>query len=332
MSEVKATPATGTPVLGSVDIPAAVPIPVAGPPKKAPPPNLVVPPKKPKLSKAERRALQEQQRAAKSGDRGNGAPVQSPSTAPQQTNNKVPAVHVEQKQHQQYVTQHSDTSGNTTAEKEVHTKAEDTNANHKKSKGIALLSHLPPYRGTLGKLHSAHCVHVTTLLITILSLTCFIVSSFQTHTCRSLRSQRFILRRPSRRQTISILSHTPPRRLGNWPGVRHGVHLGQQQPLPRHAQRPPPGHIRLFAPTGRGYSQSRDQPGPETQFHLLDAGMSAAFGQHGQCRHLCQIGSRGRVGSGHVLEGVSDGVAGIDRGVHTRTNRLCRLGHCGGRV
>jgi hypothetical protein len=33
--------------------------------KKAPPANLVIPPKKPKLTKAERRALQEQQRAAK---------------------------------------------------------------------------------------------------------------------------------------------------------------------------------------------------------------------------------------------------------------------------
>ena len=33
--------------------------------KKAPPKNLVIPPKKPKLTKAERRAKQEAQRAAK---------------------------------------------------------------------------------------------------------------------------------------------------------------------------------------------------------------------------------------------------------------------------
>ncbi len=35
--------------------------------KKVPPPNLVIPPKKPKLNKAERRALQEKQRAEKAG-------------------------------------------------------------------------------------------------------------------------------------------------------------------------------------------------------------------------------------------------------------------------
>lgn len=146
MSEVKKTPATGTPAPGSADIPAAVPISVTGPPKKAPPSNLVVPPKKPKLSKAERRALQEQQRAAKSGERVNNAAVQSPSTAPLPSNNKVPAIKVEQKHQQQNTSQQTLTSGSTTAEKEAHTKAEETIANQKKSKGISLLSHLPPYR------------------------------------------------------------------------------------------------------------------------------------------------------------------------------------------
>lgn len=149
MSEAKVTPATGTPAPGSADIPVSVPISVTGPPKKAPPSNLVVPPKKPKLSKAERRALQEQQRAAKSGERVNNAAVQSPSTAPLPSNNKVPPIKVEQKQN---TSQQTLTSGSTTAEKEAHTKAEETIANQKKSKGISLLSHLPPYRGTFGKL------------------------------------------------------------------------------------------------------------------------------------------------------------------------------------
>ena len=46
----------------------AAPAPAAGKPKKekkAPPEGLVIPPKKPKMTKAERRALQEAQRAAK---------------------------------------------------------------------------------------------------------------------------------------------------------------------------------------------------------------------------------------------------------------------------
>ena len=53
----------------------AAPAPAAAKPKKekkAPPADLVIPPKKPKMSKAERRAIQEAQRAAKA-DSGAGA-------------------------------------------------------------------------------------------------------------------------------------------------------------------------------------------------------------------------------------------------------------------
>ena len=171
MSEVPVIPSTGAPAPGSADTPAAVPT------KKAPPSNLVVPPKKPKLSKAERRAVQEQQRAAKSGDRGNNAVVQTASTVPKPSNNKVPAANVDQKHQQQHhVPNQTLMSGSATAEKEAHASAEDTLANHKKSKGISLLSHLPPYRGTFGqrKLGSLSSVRVTTLIITVLSLPCCI--------------------------------------------------------------------------------------------------------------------------------------------------------------
>jgi hypothetical protein len=124
--------------------------------KKAPPSGLVIPPKKPKLSKAERRALQEQQRAAKSGGGGSS----NSSNVPPKDGN-VDTVATLTKKVSKLSTTSVESSGHAS-------KIEDGN-NHKspvtslstsvaskdvpptkpqKSKEIALLSHLPPYRGT----------------------------------------------------------------------------------------------------------------------------------------------------------------------------------------
>lgn len=90
----------------------------AGKPKKnkEKPKDLVIPPKKPKLSKAERRALQEAQRAAKAG--GGGKAKAKQSAAPTKTTPKTTE------------------SSEATAKK--------TNNDHDKT--ISLFTHLPPFR------------------------------------------------------------------------------------------------------------------------------------------------------------------------------------------
>ena len=95
------------------------------PAKKEKPTNLVIPPKKPKLSKAERRALQEQQRAAKEATQPAKQNKQKqkppPKTPPQQP-----------KQGRQ---------------QDIPALCHESDDNLKK-KEVRLLAHLPPYRGT----------------------------------------------------------------------------------------------------------------------------------------------------------------------------------------
>lgn len=129
----------------------------AAPTKKAPPSNLVVPPKKPKLSKAERRALQEQQRAIKSGSSGvhaSSAHVSSSSTQLPLQNVKAASgksspEHGLADRHQTLPSGSSMHTTSTCTEIEADAMLEKTTDDHKKSKEISLLSHLPPYRGTL---------------------------------------------------------------------------------------------------------------------------------------------------------------------------------------
>jgi hypothetical protein len=108
--------------------------------KKAPPANLVIPPKKPKLGKAERRALQEQQRAEKA-NRG-----QPPQGGADNHHKKTPVAAVAASE----PTPKSDVSS--TALKtpnKAASKAEETKVVEKTmdDKAIDLFSHLPPYQG-----------------------------------------------------------------------------------------------------------------------------------------------------------------------------------------
>ena len=121
--------------------------PAVAPSKKAPPSNLVVPPKKPKLSKAERRALQEEQRAAKGG--GGGASARASLTPPLQNGKVHVAVNQLQQQppHQQTLPSGNKATG-TSTEIVADVTLQNKPLDPKKSKGISLLSHLPPYRGT----------------------------------------------------------------------------------------------------------------------------------------------------------------------------------------
>jgi len=133
----------------------AVPPPAAAAkPKKnkGPPPDLVIPKPKPKLSKAERRALQEQQRAAKAGKQGqaqtgggkqqDGKPADALTESPKVVSHKhqastqgggggVAAANTKQQPgHQQ--------------KKAAEAKTADSNT--KNNKTVSLVSHLPPYR------------------------------------------------------------------------------------------------------------------------------------------------------------------------------------------
>jgi hypothetical protein len=117
--------------------------------KKVLPSGLVIPPKKQKLSKAERRAIQEQQRAAKSGGSGNVPPKSA----------NVDTVATLTKNVSKLSTMSADSSGSVSKEKEGNSHMssvpsvsliakDDPPTKAPKSKEIALLSHLPPYRGT----------------------------------------------------------------------------------------------------------------------------------------------------------------------------------------
>ena len=105
--------------------------------KKAPPANLVIPPKKPKLTKAERRALQEAQRAAKAA--GGGKPQKQPQKQQQQKQQSQPQGIKKDGEQSTQSQQQTDknASANTQARKET---TDD--------KTVDLFSHLPQYRGT----------------------------------------------------------------------------------------------------------------------------------------------------------------------------------------
>lgn len=116
--------------------------PAAAPPTKKVPANIVVPPKKAKLSKAERRALQEQQRAAKAG-------ITLPPKQLQQQQSQAPTP----------ARAPSNATSGSDQQKSSPTDGSDTRqkinnqgpkgGDRKKSNQISRLSHLPPYRGTL---------------------------------------------------------------------------------------------------------------------------------------------------------------------------------------
>jgi hypothetical protein len=94
--------------------------------KKAPPKDFVVPPKKPKLSKAERRALQEAQRSAKaSGDE--PPKVMAQQAPPLQTEIKLEA---------------------TAASDQTQAAPVEPEQAMKDNKTVDLFRHLPQFRGT----------------------------------------------------------------------------------------------------------------------------------------------------------------------------------------
>lgn len=156
-------------------------------PQKEKPTGIVIPPKKPKLSKAERRALQEQQRAAKSAGRG-GKPQKKPQQ--QQQQEKQPA-EVEPKRQQAPV------------------EAEDP----KQSKRITLLAHLPPYRGTVSYPVRRKHYFLGTPLLTLPSI-------FH----RSTRPPRPVSQRSAGRRQVQ---GPPSSRLEDGPGLCHHQQSGQ---------------------------------------------------------------------------------------------------------
>lgn len=114
--------------------------------EKKKPEGLVIPPKQPKLTKAERRALQEQQRAAKAqgGGKGGGKGGGGGGKGGQQQGGKG-----EQQQQQKGEQQQQQGEGNKPkASKEVEkdTASVPTEKSKEDSKTIDLFSHLPPYQ------------------------------------------------------------------------------------------------------------------------------------------------------------------------------------------
>jgi len=100
---------------------------------KETPKNLIIPPKKPKLTKAERRALQESQRADKASTLIGDAKKPALSVKDPSTTTTSPVMVAD-------ATVKASTTANNS-----------NNNNHKKTdttKVIASLAHLPPYRGT----------------------------------------------------------------------------------------------------------------------------------------------------------------------------------------
>ena len=120
---------------------------------KAPPPNLVIPPKKPKLTKAERRALQEAQRAAKAGKAGGGGEGGGSKPKPQPQGNSQGEGQPLKQQNQQPSKQDNSKSGGEagygndgeSGGRGGGTIRDQDSGNN--DKAIELFSHLPPYRG-----------------------------------------------------------------------------------------------------------------------------------------------------------------------------------------
>ena len=106
--------------------------------KKAPPANLVIPPKKPKPTKAERRQLQEAQRAAKAKTQ-EGQPIPSQQTVKQKPQEAKQDSGPRQPSLQPPKQQQENTSGK-------HLDAAAT-----KVKTLELFSHLPRHKGTCWK-------------------------------------------------------------------------------------------------------------------------------------------------------------------------------------
>mmetsp|Transcript_6551 Transcript_6551/g.7135 ORF Transcript_6551/g.7135 Transcript_6551/m.7135 type:complete len:163 (+) Transcript_6551:126-614(+) len=106
--------------------------------EKEKPPNLVIPPKKPKLTKAERRALQEQQRAAKTDEQGGQQKVISSGKS-------------QGKEQQISASSGIPKISNDIQGQKPKTRTRDTetigDAKEKDSKEISVLSHLPSFRG-----------------------------------------------------------------------------------------------------------------------------------------------------------------------------------------
>lgn len=130
---------------------------------KAKPANIVIPPKKPKLNKAERRALQEAQRAAKAaggaaaGEKGGGRTATESgtlSTAPTGSSGGGEAKTVPKRGHSKSLTED---------EKKEAPDAEDRDARgvtNREDKMVSLFSHLPPPKSQSSGIHH----HLSSLL------------------------------------------------------------------------------------------------------------------------------------------------------------------------
>ena len=105
--------------------------------KKAPPKNLVIPPKKPKLTKAERRAKQEAQRAAK------GQSKDGQSSSSSKNNNNNNNAKVKGKVDQQSKKQQSSSGG---VNSNVNYDNNNSKQNEVSPKILGLFSHLPMYK------------------------------------------------------------------------------------------------------------------------------------------------------------------------------------------
>lgn len=121
--------------------------------KKAPPANLVIPPKKPKLTKAERRALQEQQRAAKAagtdGKEKGGQQKGGQDKGGQQKGDQQK----QQPQQQQQSSEGGESSGKAKQNQKMN-KLEETKAD---DNTMDLFSHLPNYNGKCVEIKQKYC-------------------------------------------------------------------------------------------------------------------------------------------------------------------------------
>lgn len=144
--------------------------------EKKKPEGLVIPPKKPKLTKAERRALQEQQRAAKASAAEGGKPQQQKQEGKQQEGQQQQQTGQEQGGQKQPGTP---TGAATGFDANKTTSIDEANAAQSKANRntISLFSHLPPYQGMF---LSSFILHYHCFLTTCM------VSSHTTYIFRSL--------------------------------------------------------------------------------------------------------------------------------------------------
>ena len=110
---------------------------------KKPPPGLVIPPKRPKLTKAERRALQEKQRAAKAVAQGGKGGKQLQATPKKHVLDAVASAEKDGSSQPK-----SNSNNKTDAEKNDTGSSSQSNTNNAGNDCLDLFSHLPQYKGT----------------------------------------------------------------------------------------------------------------------------------------------------------------------------------------